>query len=60
VLRGLAVIAVVLFHLDFGFARLGYLGVDAFFVISGFLIAMLYQNISSLDETKIFFTFYKL
>jgi peptidoglycan/LPS O-acetylase OafA/YrhL len=37
-LRALAVIPVVLFHLGFDWIRGGYLGVDVFFVISGFLI----------------------
>lgn len=37
-LRALAVIPVVIFHLGFDWIRGGYLGVDVFFVISGFLI----------------------
>ena len=37
-LRALSIILVVMFHLRVGFTRGGYIGVDVFFVISGFLI----------------------
>ena len=37
-LRGVAVLAVVAYHLGYGWARGGYLGVDTFLVLSGYLI----------------------
>ncbi|NLH66456.1 MAG: acyltransferase, partial [Candidatus Microthrix parvicella] len=40
-IRGLAVLTVVFFHLELGWMRGGYLGVDVFFVLSGFLISTL-------------------
>lgn len=43
-LRALAVILVVLFHLEVPFFGKGFLGVDIFFVISGFLMAVLYKD----------------
>lgn len=44
VLRGISVIMVVLFHLDLPVLKNGFLGVDIFFVISGFLMAALYKR----------------
>jgi len=43
ILRGIAVTLVVLFHLDLANIKSGFLGVDVFFVISGFLMALLYE-----------------
>src|SRR5437660_693761 len=40
-LRALAVLAVIGYHLGFSWLRGGFLGVDAFFVLSGFLITSL-------------------
>lgn len=40
-LRGLSVLAVIFFHLRFAWADGGYLGVEAFFVVSGYLITSL-------------------
>jgi peptidoglycan/LPS O-acetylase OafA/YrhL len=40
-LRGLAVVAVLLFHAGFSWAEGGYLGVSTFFTLSGFLITSL-------------------
>lgn len=44
VLRGVSVLLVLLFHLGFEFFGSGFLGVDVFFVISGFLMAVLYRE----------------
>jgi peptidoglycan/LPS O-acetylase OafA/YrhL len=45
VLRGLAVLAVVLFNAKESYFPLGYLGVDVFFVISGFVVTPLILRI---------------
>ena len=37
-LRALAIIPVILFHAEIGILSAGYLGVDVFFVVSGYLI----------------------
>ncbi len=54
-LRAISIISVIVFHLDRSFFPYGYLGVDLFFVISGYLITR-----SILNEYKYNnFSFYK-
>jgi peptidoglycan/LPS O-acetylase OafA/YrhL len=52
-LRAYAVLGVVIYHAKFGFFESGYLGVDVFFVISGYLISNII--ISELNEKKFSF-----
>ena len=40
-LRALAVLAIIAYHFDYGWARGAYLSVDLFFILSGFLITTL-------------------
>jgi len=56
IIRGLAIFAVVGFHLGIPGFSLGYLGVDAFFVLSGFLIHSRYGTISNWNQTKKYLT----
>ena len=52
-LRAFAVLAVVAYHFNFSWAAGGFLGVDVFFVISGYLIT---SNILTLQESEINFS----
>ncbi len=55
--RSLAILAVLLFHLDITFFKGGFLGVDLFFVISGFIITK--NIVRQLEESRFSFkTFY--
>lgn len=56
-LRGISIILVFLFHLNQEIFSYGYLGVDIFFVISGFIITkIIYQNlIEKKFSIKVFF-----
>jgi peptidoglycan/LPS O-acetylase OafA/YrhL len=53
VLRGLAVLAVVLYHSALEFFPNGYLGVDVFFTISGFVIAPKLLEIFAKNQSRV-------
>ncbi|MFT6260402.1 MAG: peptidoglycan/LPS O-acetylase OafA/YrhL [Bermanella sp.] len=57
-LRALAVLLVVIFHAGFDFIPGGYIGVDVFFVISGFLITGIIK-VDLMNERFSFSNFYK-
>ena len=47
-LRGVSVLGVLLYHSKYSLFQMGYLGVDVFFVISGFLIGnIIFSELSS-------------
>lgn len=55
-LRAVAVVAVILFHTNLGVATGGYVGVDVFFVISGYLISsIIFRELSQKKFTFIGF-----
>ena len=53
-LRAVSVLSVIIFHLNRDLFPLGYLGVDIFFIISGYLISKII--IKEINDKK--FTFY--
>ncbi|EPB77272.1 acyltransferase [Ancylostoma ceylanicum] len=58
-LRGWAIVLVVLFHFFPDYFPNGYIGVDMFFVISGFLIAMILRQSDTLDMEAIRSFYYR-
>jgi peptidoglycan/LPS O-acetylase OafA/YrhL len=57
-IRAMAVVSVILFHLDFESLSGGYVGVDIFFVISGYLItSLIYTEIK--EKKFSYISFYK-
>ena len=58
-LRAIAVLSVILFHLKIDFFTGGYLGVDIFFVISGYLISSLIYKELETKKTFSFTQFYE-
>jgi len=55
-LRAVAVVSVILYHAGFSFFKGGFVGVDIFFVISGYLIAsILYKEISTGNFSFLYF-----
>ena len=53
-LRAVAVISVILFHTNSDIFKTGYLGVDIFFVISGYLICKVLFKYNSFDKKSLF------
>jgi peptidoglycan/LPS O-acetylase OafA/YrhL len=55
ILRGLSIALVFLFHFQLALFSRGYLGVDVFFVISGYLMAAIYGDMKTLPQVWDFF-----
>ena len=57
ILRAFSVILIFLYHYDNKLFKLGYLGVDIFFVISGFVITLTLKDLKSfsLNDLKNFY-----
>jgi peptidoglycan/LPS O-acetylase OafA/YrhL len=55
-LRGISVLLVFLYHLQIPGFQNGYLGVDVFFVISGYLMSWLYGDMTSGKQVRQFLT----
>lgn len=58
-LRALAVLSVIAFHFNIGIAPTGFIGVDIFFVISGYVIALSLTQNSSAPTLQYIVGFYK-
>ena len=58
-LRSLAFFFVLLFHLDIKFFSGGYLGVNLFFILSGFIITKISFDIKNPNSIKEIFIFLK-
>ena len=60
-LRGIAIIPVIFYHLNVPFFSGGYLGVDIFFVISGFVVTLsfLKSGENSLSPKLLILNFYE-
>ena len=53
-LRGLSVLIIFLFHFDQNIFRFFYIGVDIFFILSGFVITQsIFENIKIKNNAKI-------
>lgn len=53
VLKGIAILAIVLYHFGGGYLTYGYLGVDIFFVISGYL--MMKSIVKAMRENRFYY-----
>jgi len=57
-MRGIAVIAVILYHYDYQLISSGFLGVDLFFIISGFVITKSLYKIEAASIYEYLLSFY--